>query len=146
MAASRSRSGAARIAKIVSSLQTFSGRNVGRRTTLDVREVLARSCELSLNELRHRARVVTDYAAAPLVEVDEARLSQVFVNLLVHVAHALPEEVGTSQHAIHVATATGPKGEALVRIHGTGPGLAAEVLPHVFEPFTVTNESACMRA
>jgi len=133
------RIGAAKIAKVVSSLQTFAATRAERRAVVDVRTVLGRACDLSMNELVHRARVVTDYAPVPFVEVDEARLCQVFVNLLIHAAHAMPE-ADAARNAIHVSTSTGADGMAIITIRDTGPGLADEVLAHVFEPFFMTSE------
>ena len=130
--------GAHRIAKIVSSLRTFAKEPAEQRVTLDLRGALDRAIALTVNELRHRARLSRSYGPVPSVEVDEARLGQVFVNLLIHAAHRLPEE-NASRNEIEVTTSTSAGGGAVVTIRDNGPAIAAEVLPLVFDPFFMTN-------
>jgi hypothetical protein len=50
----------------------------GRPRLLDVREVLDATVKLTLNELRHRARLVKHYDPVPLVTADEARSGSSF--------------------------------------------------------------------
>ena len=44
------------------------------------------------NEIRHRARLIKDYGPVPDVVANEARLGQVFLNLLLNAVQALPED------------------------------------------------------
>jgi len=84
-----------------------------------------------------RARVVRAYGLVPDVEVDIARLSQVFVNLLVNAAHALSEENAMSNE-ITITTCTDADGRAIIEIRDTGHGIPEDVLPHVFDAFFTT--------
>jgi signal transduction histidine kinase len=65
------------------------------------------------------------------------RLSQVFLNLLMNAAQALPDD-GSDAHQIRVSLAVGPDGEAVVEVQDTGSGIAPENLPRIFEPFFTT--------
>ena len=131
-------SGSDRIATIVSGLVTFAGEAKERRAVIALHVVLDRSIALSANEHRHRARLSKVYGPAPLVEVDEARICQVLVNLLIHAAHRLPEgDAGRGE--IEVTASTGSDGRAVITIRDNGPPIAQEALPHVFDPFFVTN-------
>jgi CheY-like chemotaxis protein len=75
----------------------------------------------------------------PLVEVDDAQLGRVFVNLLVNAAHALPE-TGGARNEIGIVTSTDSSGRAVIEISDTGPGIPADVLGRVFEPFFTTKD------
>jgi len=99
--------------------------------------VLEVAVDLTASEMRHRARLVTDYGATPLVDADESRLGQVFVNLLVNAAQAFP--TGRSDtNQIRVVTTTDADGRAVVEVHDTGAGIPAPVMPRIFDPFFTT--------
>lgn len=135
------RLGAERIRAVVGELWTFSPTADERRTVFDVRPVLDRAIRVASNEIRHRARLVQDYGAVPLVDVDDARLAQVFVNLLANAVHALPES-NVASNEIRIVTATDAAGHAVVEIRDTRPTIPADLLPHVFDPFVTTTAVA----
>jgi two-component system NtrC family sensor kinase len=132
--------GAERVRKIVRDLKAFSRPDEDRPGPVDLREVLEVSVSMAWHEIRHRSRLMRDWASVDgqdaLVEASETRLGQVFVNLLVNAAHAVPEGA-PEQHEIRVSLRR--ESEWLVAvIADTGVGIDAEVLPHVFEPFFTT--------
>lgn len=131
------REGAERIRKIVRGLKTFSRAEEERRTVIEVRPVLELSIDMAFNEIRHRARLVKDYGEIPKVEVDDARLGQVFINLLVNAAQALPDG-GAEENEIRVLTSTDALGRAVIEVRDTGAGIPEEVLGRIFEPFFTT--------
>jgi PAS domain S-box-containing protein len=131
------RQGGERVRQIVRDLRTFSRVDDDRRGLLDVRRVLESAINMAYNEIRHRARLVKDYGATPLVEGSEARLGQVFLNLLVNAAQSIPEG-GAEQHRIRVVTGTDAQGRCVVEVLDTGHGIAAGDLRRIFEPFFTT--------
>jgi len=131
------RQGAERIRKIVRELRTFSRAEEEHRAPTDLRPVLDLSIDMAFNEIRHRARLVKDYAPTPHVETDDSRLGQVFVNLLVNAAQAIPEG-DTEANEIRIRTRTDADGNAVVEISDTGSGIAPEVLDRIFDPFFTT--------
>jgi PAS domain S-box-containing protein len=131
------REGAERIRKIVRGLKTFSRAEEERRSVIEVRPVLELSIDMAFNEIRHRARLVKDYGEIPRVEADDARLGQVFINLLVNAAQALPDG-GAEANEIRVVTSTDALGRAVIEVRDTGPGIPEGVLGRVFEPFFTT--------
>jgi signal transduction histidine kinase len=133
------RQGAERVRKIVRGMKTFSRADEERRAQLDVQSVLELSINMTFHEIKHRARVVKDYGKVPLVEADEARLGQVFVNLLVNAAHATPQG-HADQHEIRIVTGTDVSGRAIIEIRDTGLGMPPEVLRRVFDPFFTTRD------
>jgi len=132
-----SRHGAERIRKIVRGLKTFSRAEEERRTVIEVRPVLELSISMVFNEIRHRARLVKDYGETPLIEADDARLGQVFINLLVNAAQALPEgEIEANE--IRIVTATDALGRAVIEVRDSGPGIPANLIGRIFDPFFTT--------
>jgi PAS domain S-box-containing protein len=129
--------GAERVQKIVRGLKTFSRADEDRRVVLDVRRVLELAVSMAFNEIRHRARLVRDYHSVPLVEADEARLGQVFINLLVNAAQAIPEG-GVADNEIRISTSTDRDAGAIIEIADTGSGIAAAQLDRIFDPFFTT--------
>src|SRR4029077_1917362 len=66
-------------------------------------------------------------------------LTQVFINLLVNAAHAIP--AGRSDdNRITVRTHTDEHGRAVVEIEDTGQGMPPEIQARVFDPFYTTKE------
>jgi PAS domain S-box-containing protein len=131
------RDGAERVRRIVRSLKTFSRADEDRRALLDVRRVVDLSIDMTYTEIRYRARLVKDYADVPPVDADESRLAQVFINLLINAAHAIPEGQPESNE-IRVCTRTDSSGRAVVEVHDTGCGMVTETLRHIFDPFFTT--------
>jgi PAS domain S-box-containing protein len=137
--ASEVQEGAERIRKIVRGLKTFSRAEEERRTVVDVRPLLELSINMAFNEIRHRARLVKDYGPIPLVDADEARLGQVFINLLINAAQALPEG-SSDDNEIRIVTATDAAGRAIIEVRDTGAGIPAPLLGRVFDPFFTTKQ------
>jgi signal transduction histidine kinase len=64
---------------------------------------------------------------------DPERLQQLFLNLLLNAADAMPEG-----GRLQVALEAGPDRTALVRVADTGTGIRPEDLEKVFDPFFTT--------
>jgi len=131
------REGCERVRRIVRDLKTFSRPEDPQRHPLDVREVIELAIKMTYNEVKHRARLVKDFGDCPFVEADEARLGQVFVNLLVNAAQAIRE--GSVDHnEIRIRTATRADGAALIEVRDTGSGIARAAVGKIFDPFYTT--------
>jgi signal transduction histidine kinase len=84
--------------------------------------------ELAMVQRSHR--VTTAFPSSPLwIQADPVRLQQVFVNLLVNAAKY------TSARGSVGISIEQRDGEAIVGVRDSGIGIAAEVLPNVFELF-----------
>jgi PAS domain S-box-containing protein len=130
------REGADRVRKIVRDLKTFSRAEEDRRQPVSLQRVLESVLTMAWNEIRHRARLVKDYAATPPVIANDARLGQVVLNLLVNAAQAIPE--GHAE-ANEIRLRTWADSERVfLEVRDTGSGIAPEALPHVFDPFFTT--------
>jgi two-component system, cell cycle sensor histidine kinase and response regulator CckA len=136
-AARITREGAERVALIVRDLRTFSRADEETGAPLDVRRVLDSAISIAFNEIRHRARLVKEYGEVELVMANEARLAQVFLNLLLNAAQALPEG-GASQHEIRAFVGHGPGRTVVVEVRDTGSGIPQEIIGRIFDPFFTT--------
>jgi two-component system C4-dicarboxylate transport sensor histidine kinase DctB len=71
---------------------------------------------------------------------DVVRTEQVLINLLRNAIDAVDaQEYVADRRVTAIIERVGD--EAVVRIRDTGPGIAAEVVPHLFEPFFTTKGS-----
>lgn len=135
---SDARAGAERIRNIVRRLKTFSRAGDGeRRRVLDVRPLFENAIALSMPEIGERAKLVTHFGNLPRVEADDARLGQVFVNLLLNAAHAIPGG-HRGDNEVCVSTSTDDAGRAVVEVRDTGTGIPASLIGRVFDPFFTT--------
>jgi signal transduction histidine kinase len=133
--------GAERLRIIVQDLKALSRKPTEYQTRVDLHRVLEDALKLVRGELRHRARLEKDFRPVAPVEADEARLVQLFLNLLLNAVQAM-SEANAAHNVLRVATYTGPEGEAVVEVQDTGVGMSPEVLAHVFEPFFTTRKSS----
>jgi len=131
------RDGAERMRIIIRDLRTFSRADDEKSGPVDVRPVLDSCINMAWNEIRHRARLVKDLGAVPPVRGSEARLGQVFLNLLVNAAQAIPEG-RVEENEIRVSTRVLPDGRVGVEVRDSGCGIPAEHLGRVFDPFFTT--------
>ena len=132
------REGAARVSAIVRDLRALARPDDATTTTVDVAKVLASSIRMASNELRHRASVVEHFEPAPSVQGNESRLGQVFLNLLVNAAQAIPEgRVDDNEVRVRLAAAADGR-HTIVEIEDTGAGIPALVLGRIFDPFFTT--------
>jgi len=129
--------GAARVRTIVLDLKRFSRQDEALVGPIDVHEVLEYALGIAGNELRRRARVVRDYGEVPCVTVDESRLGQVFLNLLVNAAQAIPEG-DPEAHEIRASTRVDAGGRVVIEIADTGVGIPPALIGRVFDPFVTT--------
>ncbi|HEY2021463.1 sensor histidine kinase [Paraburkholderia sp.] len=132
--------GMQRIQHIVSDLKTFAYRKPGAAAD-DVpflfEKALDSSTRLSAHELRGVA-VTRELPGDTLVQGDEAAIIGVLINLFSNAALAM-QKAGTVSPQIHV-TAQWRDDRLHVNVRDNGPGIAAENLARVFEPFFTTRE------
>jgi PAS domain S-box-containing protein len=127
---------AERIRVVVRDLKVFSRADDEGIGPVDLGQVIDSAINLLANEIRHRARLVRDFGQLPPVRGNDARLGQVFLNLLTNAAQSIPEGE-TSRHVIRVVGRS-RGGQVSVEVRDTGAGIKPEHLPRVFDPFFTT--------
>jgi PAS domain S-box-containing protein len=130
--------GAMRIRDIVRDLRIFARGDPEAIGPVDVQAALEFSIAMATHEIRQRAQLVRKYEKVPFVRANESRLGQVFLNLLINAAQAIPDG-GTAEHQqVTVAMRPGEEGWVVVEVSDTGKGIDPEHLPRIFEPFFTT--------
>ncbi len=128
---------ARRAAKIVANLLTFARQHQPERTVADLNRVVFDTLELRRYALR-TAQVEIDADLdpdLPLTWADPFQLQQVVLNLLTNAEHALSGWSGEKR----ISVATKRRGDDLViSVSDTGPGVPAENLSRIFNPFFTT--------
>ena len=131
-----SQGGLERIRRTVGNLQRLSRPDDEERGPVDIAKVLDQSIAMAWNQIRHRARFVTNLDQIPLIKGNAVALEQVFLNLLVNAVQAIPE--GNAEgNEIRVTTRSSAN-EIVVEIRDSGSGIAPDLQERIFEPFFTT--------
>ena len=131
------RAAADRVREIVRDLKIFSRAEEERQGAVDVEHVLESTLRMAWNELRHRARLVKNFTKVPLVEANESRLGQVFLNLIINAVQAIP--MGNYEgNQVAVSTGVDATGRVIVTIADTGSGIPLAIRSRLFTPFFTT--------
>ncbi len=129
---SESLDGLDRVRKIVQNLKDFSHIGTSEFQWVNLHDGLESTLSVIWNELKYKAEVIRDYGELPEVECIPSELNQVFMNLLVNAAQAIPEHgsitIRTRKHDTW----------ACVEISDTGSGIPPEMLNRIFDPFFTT--------
>ncbi len=124
--------GTGRVQRIVQDLRDFSRMGDAEWQWADLHAGLESTLNVVWNEIKYKGEVVKEYGALPEVECVPSQLNQVFMNLLVNAAQAIPEK-GT------ITIRTGATdGWAWVAVRDNGCGIPREILNRIFDPFYTT--------
>jgi CheY-like chemotaxis protein len=129
-----------RMAKIVRNLLYFARQRPPERTAVDVNQVIEQTLALRQHQLTLAGIAVErDLGEVPTVTGDAQQLQQVFLNLVLNAEQAITSARHGSK--ISFRTHTSQEGRRVrAEVVDDGPGIPADVLPHVFEPFFTTKE------
>ncbi|MBK9519249.1 MAG: response regulator [Anaeromyxobacter sp.] len=136
-AARDARDGVERMRVIVRDLKSLSRADDSKVGPVELGPVLDSCINVAGNAFKHRARLVKDLRPLPAVRGNEARLGQIFLNLLINASQAVPEGA-PEQHEIRITTRPQGDDHVVVEFSDTGCGIAPEVLPRIFDPFFTT--------
>ncbi|MBL8910120.1 MAG: response regulator [Archangium sp.] len=129
-------SGATRIGRIVSELKALARPSTQSNARADVARAVAWAVRATAHEVRHRAEVSTDVQLVAPVALDETRLGQVLVNLMINAAHAIaPGRVDGNRITVR---AVQDREVVVIEVSDSGCGMEQEILGKVFEPFFTT--------
>jgi PAS domain S-box-containing protein len=103
---------------------------------VDVEPVMQSTLRMAGGQIRNRARLVERYARVPFVKGNTARLGQVFLNLVLNAAQAIPPD-GAADAELRVTTSADDT-HVHIDVEDNGPGMAPDVLDRLFTPFFTT--------
>ncbi|MEO8181324.1 MAG: response regulator [Deltaproteobacteria bacterium] len=134
--------GATRVGHIAGDLSFFGQREAGAKPC-DVVEPLEWALRVSHSAVTRHARVKRAFRPVPEVCVEEGRLGQVFLNLLLNAAYAMRDtDLATNELSVSIELAPHDDlcDSPLVRITiaDTGCGMTTDVMRRIFDPFFTT--------
>jgi signal transduction histidine kinase/HAMP domain-containing protein len=130
--------GAERVRVIVQDLKTLSRPDDTQNGRSDLKAIVRAAVKIASHEIRRRARLVEELGEdVPPVQGNASRLGQVFLNLLINAAHAIPEGQA-EENEIRISARQETAEFVLVEIHDTGCGIPPENLDRIFDPFFTT--------
>ncbi|AKJ06684.1 Sensory box histidine kinase/response regulator [Archangium gephyra] len=136
-ALSEAHEGAERVKLLVQDLKMLARADDAVSGPVDLESVLRSASKMAAHEVRQRARVVMQTEGAPRAHGNAARLCQVFLNLIINAAHAIPPGQ-VDQNEIRLVARQAPDARVLVEVSDTGSGIPAENLERIFRPFFTT--------
>ncbi len=129
--------GTQRVQRIVKDLRNFSRAPRSASLNVDIHQVIDTAVQMTHNEVKHCARLQRDFGRVPHFKGSHQGLVQVFVNLLLNAAQALPD-TRPSQNTITLRTCTDEHGRVVAEVSDTGPGIPEDIRDRIFEPFFTT--------
>lgn len=140
-----------RICKLVDRMEVFSDERPVPRLPVNIHVVLGRVKQLAVNGFARKLKISENYdPSLPPVPGDQDQLIQVFLNLVKNASEAIDREDGE----ITITTAFRPGVRLSVPgtrervglpieicVIDTGPGVPADLMPYLFDPFVTTKSS-----
>jgi two-component system sensor kinase FixL len=128
---------ALRAGQIIRRLRQFVARGESERRVEKLSKLIEEASALALVGAKETGvRVAFDFdPRVGFVLVDKIQVQQVILNLIRNAIEAMQE---TDRRELTVATAERPDGMAEIRVIDTGPGIAPEIAPQLFQPFVTT--------
>ncbi|GGJ04753.1 PAS domain-containing sensor histidine kinase [Neoroseomonas lacus] len=129
-----------RASQIVARIRSFVKKAPVQMELLDVATLVEDSVLLVESELS-TVHVVLDRAVAPglpALRGDRIQLQQILVNLMVNASQAMAAQ--SAPRRLRIAAHRDGEDRILITVGDTGPGIAPEDLPRLFEPFFTTRQ------
>src|SRR5262249_55138969 len=126
-----------RATEIVQNLMYFSKPPAAGKSSIDLGELIQRTLHLQAYSLR-KSNITVDFLrepGVPRVSGDSHQLMQVFLNLILNSEQAIREV--RDRGTLRIRTEKRDK-NLLVVFQDDGPGIPADILPNIFDPFYTT--------
>jgi signal transduction histidine kinase len=135
----RTRDGIERVSRIVHSLRGMARTDAPRRQDVNLVDLIDSSLEIIRGKYKRSGiEVEQEHRTPPIVACVSTQISQVLLNILVNAFQAI-ESARTEGGRISIRSRR--IGDQLeIAIDDNGPGIPADVLPHVFDPFFTTKD------
>jgi PAS domain S-box-containing protein len=131
---------AMRVARIAQTFLSFARQSPAERAPVDLNRVVLETLELVERQIgKDGVRITTRLdATLPRLLGHANALSQVLLNLITNARDAL---TGEGEIVIESSLGAGDPAPVTLRVSDTGPGIAPEALPRIFDPFYTTKAS-----
>lgn len=128
----QSEQGLQRVIEIIRDLKDFSHIDQAEFVMADLQQGILSTLNIVANEIKYKAEVVKQFVELPPVFCIPSQLNQVLLNLLVNAAQAIVD-----RGIITISTGCDAQW-VWFSVADTGPGIAAEQLEQIFQPFYTT--------
>jgi two-component system, NtrC family, sensor kinase len=136
LAHQETRLGLDRLVSITQDLGLLGHKPEARRERFSLRSTIESAIRMTAPQIQRTATLAREYPADPVVVGDWARLTQVFLNLLVNAVQAVSKhEVGCGEIRIRVRSVGAC---AVTDVEDNGVGISPEMAPQIFQPFYST--------
>ncbi len=128
-----------RVSEIVRRLRAYVHKGQTQRSHVDINYIVHETVALIAPKARSsRVEVNVELSGAPIfVEADNVQIEQIILNLATNAIEAM-EDRSSDHRGLTMRVAPRGQGRVAVTVSDTGPGVAEEVLSHIFEPFYTT--------
>jgi PAS domain S-box-containing protein len=130
---------ALRASKVVDNLRTFARHHKSEKRLSSINDILLKAIELRAYELKaSNIEVIADLATGlPEIMVDFQQIQQVFLNIIINAEQAMI----SANHGGKLNIKTSAKKEYVrIRFTDTGPGIDANDIDKIFDPFFTMKE------
>jgi two-component system, NtrC family, sensor kinase len=129
----------ARCSQIVKGLLEFSRQNPLQKEFTDINALLKKTINLVKNQVSFQNIDITQELASdlPQIRVDSGQIKQVFLNLLVNAAEAMPEGGSLYVKSEYISSSQSMR----ISFRDTGHGIPEDHINHLFDPFYTTKSS-----
>jgi signal transduction histidine kinase len=129
--------GIGRVKAIIQDLKDYARTNVATHyVASDIQVGLKSTLNIARIQLKNKADVRLELSKLPLVECAPAQIDQVFLNLIVNAAQAMPEG---KMGLIEISTDCNDN-LVWIEVKDNGPGIPPDVLKKIFDPFFTTKD------
>ena len=125
------------VGTIASDVRTFARSVNAQNGEASLQEVMSSAERVARFSFRGRAKFAWQLEAVPRVKGDPGCLAQVFLNLFLNAAHAIPEGDPQSNE-IRACLRRAEDGRVLAEVRDTGVGMPPDVLARIFDNFFST--------
>lgn len=133
-----SQEGIERVKTIIKDLKDFARTNTASNyLPSDIHVGLKSTLNIAHNQIKNCAQLKLEFGNLPLVECVPSQINQVFLNLLVNAAQAVPVD---KEGLITIRTYS--DGSFIsIEVEDNGEGMSDEILHKIFDPFFTTKEA-----
>ncbi|MEN0061261.1 MAG: ATP-binding protein [Myxococcota bacterium] len=133
------RQGIDRVRQVVRDLSTLARSSTETEaTTHDLMGLLHSTARMATYPQRHSVEIDVRGSPVPPVNGNEARLGQVFLNLMVNAVQAISAHAPEGRGRVEVRVSKASDDVVLVEVSDNGPGISSADLEHLFDPFFTT--------
>jgi len=134
---SETQEGIKRVKTIIKDLKDYARTNTSASyLPSDIHVGLKSTLNIANNQIKNRAEIKLDLGNLPLIECVASQINQVFLNLIVNAAQAIPD----GEDGLITIRTYSDGSFANIEVEDNGQGMSDEILQRVFDPFFTTKD------